>query len=118
MQANLEEVKRNAFLEIGRSDVAPVHMKRQALRMAVTEDEIHSLRAETAQLKAALTKTRVWRDLTARSTAVAHAEEVAALRREAAEVGGRYWGNRQAVEEREDLLRQHLAHTQRALSQS
>lgn len=43
--------------------MAPLHMKRQALRMAITEDEINKLKDENEQLALALAKVKVLHDL-------------------------------------------------------
>ena len=45
LQVSLEEIKRDAMLSVGRMESAPLHMKRQALKIAISDDELKGVAA-------------------------------------------------------------------------
>mmetsp|Transcript_13593 Transcript_13593/g.24229 ORF Transcript_13593/g.24229 Transcript_13593/m.24229 type:complete len:2316 (-) Transcript_13593:702-7649(-) len=117
MHVNLEDIKRSAFLQIGKSDVAPLHMKRQALRIAITEDEINKLKDDNAQLTLTVTKLKLWHEMKLMNLVSMYEKKLAQAEQEKEESSSQYWGNQKTIEEKEELLRQQLAQTQNSLSQ-
>eukprot|EP01012_Entosiphon_sulcatum_P031854 TRINITY_DN40584_c0_g1_i1.p1 TRINITY_DN40584_c0_g1~~TRINITY_DN40584_c0_g1_i1.p1 ORF type:complete len:2384 (-),score=596.24 TRINITY_DN40584_c0_g1_i1:67-7218(-) len=118
MQTNLEEIKKGAMLQIGRSDVAPLHMKRQALRIAITDDEINKLKDENTELQLTITKLKLWHEMKIMNLRAMYEKKLAQAEQEKEESSSKYWGNKKAIEEKEELMKQQLAHTQNMLSQT
>ena len=118
MHVNLEDIKRSALLQIGKSDVAPLHMKRQALRIAITEDEINKLKDDNAELNLTITKLRLWHEMKLMNLVSMYEKKLAQAEQEKQQSSSQYWGNQKAIEEKDELMKQQLAHTQNMLSQS
>eukprot|EP01002_Notosolenus_urceolatus_P009439 NODE_348_length_2197_cov_19.503724_g276_i0.p1 GENE.NODE_348_length_2197_cov_19.503724_g276_i0~~NODE_348_length_2197_cov_19.503724_g276_i0.p1 ORF type:complete len:692 (-),score=228.83 NODE_348_length_2197_cov_19.503724_g276_i0:122-1900(-) len=117
MQHNLGDIKRSAMLQIGKSDAAPLHMKRQALRIAVTDEEIGRLKDENAELHTIVTKMRLWNQLKMIHTRSVANKRWNSLQKEQEERAAKYWGRKTQAEEKESGMRAQLLKTQNQLTQ-
>ena len=116
MQINLEEIKRHAMMSIGKSEVAPLHMKRQALRIAINDEEANKLKEQNAELQMTVAKLNLWHEMKLSNIEAYYQKKLVTLEREKEEASSRYWGNKEKVEEKEELMRQQLHATQKSLS--
>lgn len=104
LQNSLEGIKREAILSVTKMESAPLHMRRQAMKMAVVDSDVHALKRENSILRQTVLKAKLWfevRLLRQRSDfeAKIHALETAM---EAARSS--FWTNRElAVQERDKL---------------
>eukprot|EP01063_Lacrimia_lanifica_P022338 TRINITY_DN29972_c0_g1_i1.p1 TRINITY_DN29972_c0_g1~~TRINITY_DN29972_c0_g1_i1.p1 ORF type:complete len:2362 (+),score=833.90 TRINITY_DN29972_c0_g1_i1:111-7196(+) len=116
MRVNLEEIKRHAMMSIGKSEVAPLHMKRQALRIAINDEETNKLKEQNAELQMTVVKLKLWHNMKTAKMEAEFQKKLAALEKDKEEASSKYWGNKEQVEEREVLMRQQLIATQKSLS--
>ena len=116
MQINLEEIKRHAMMSIGKSEIAPLHMKRQALRIAINDEEANKLKEQNSELHMTVTKLKIWYEMRLSRMDNFYQKKIDALEKEKLETSGRYWGDKEHVEEKEELMRQQLHATQKNLS--
>ncbi|KAJ9451582.1 hypothetical protein DIPPA_25464 [Diplonema papillatum] len=118
IQVNLEEIKRHAMMSIGKSDVAPLHMKRQALKIAIGDEEVNKLKERNTELQITLAKLKLWSDVRIANVHSEASKTITRLEKERDEASKRYWEGKEQVEEREGQLQQQLRLTQKNLTVS
>ena len=118
MQVSLEEIKRNSMLAVGRMESAPLPMKRQALHIAISDDEINSLRERNNDLKQAVLKTKLWYEVRIMQIKSLYEKKMHEVVRRAEDQRAMYFGNRLVDENEKQDLRRALAAAQAALSES
>jgi hypothetical protein len=118
MQHSLEEVKRQAMLNVGQMENAPLHMKRQALKIAITDDEVNTLKEQNSELKLAIVKTKLWYELKLMRAKAAYDKHLHDSTQSTEASREQYWNNRQVSESELAQLKQALSAAQYSLSQA
>jgi hypothetical protein len=118
MQLALEEIKRGAMLGVGKMENAPLHMKRQALRIAISEDELNTLKEQNSELKQAITKVKLWYEIKAMRMKASFEKRLQEASSAAEASKASYWDSKETTEREIKELRQQLSSTQYQLSQS
>ena len=118
MQQSLEEIKRQAMLNVGQMENAPLHMKRQALKIAISDDEVNTLKEQNAELKLAIVKTKLWYELKLMRAKAAYERQLHESVHSSEAAREQYWNNRQVSEGELTQLKQSLSTSQHALSQA
>jgi hypothetical protein len=118
MQVSLEEIKRNAMLSVGRMESAPLHMKRQALKIAISDDELNTLKDQNNELRQTIVKTKLWFEMKALRMKAAFEKRMHVTLKEADDSRAMFWGNKEIVDREKDTLRQQLVASQSQLSQA
>eukprot|EP01065_Artemidia_motanka_P004788 TRINITY_DN12287_c0_g1_i3.p1 TRINITY_DN12287_c0_g1~~TRINITY_DN12287_c0_g1_i3.p1 ORF type:complete len:2350 (+),score=808.06 TRINITY_DN12287_c0_g1_i3:102-7151(+) len=116
MQVNLEEIKRQAMMSIGKSEIAPLHMKRQALRIAISDEELNQLKDQNNELHVTITKLKLWHDMKLMNLIGRYEKRIEKLEHEKEEASRRYWGDKAIEREREDEMRSQVNDLQKKLS--
>ena len=118
MQKSLEEIKRGAMLSVGKMESAPLHMKRQALKIAISDDEINLLKEQNSELRSAVVKTKLWYEMKMLRMEASFRKQLQQAKAEVEESRSRFWKSKENVENEKDELKQQLTITQNLLSQS
>jgi hypothetical protein len=118
MQVSLEEIKRDAMLSVGRMESAPLHMKRQALKIAISDDELNSLREQNAELRQTVAKTKLWYEMRLLRQKAAYEARMETMTKSADESRTAFWGTRELHDRERDTLKQQLVSAQGSLAQA
>ncbi|CUF74479.1 Hypothetical protein, putative [Bodo saltans] len=118
VQASLEEIKKGAMLAVGKMENAPLHMKRQALRIAISDDELNTLKEQNAELKQAIQKTKIWYEIKAMRTKAAFEKKLKDATRSIEESRANFWDSKESTEAEIKQLKAQLSSSQYQQSQS
>ena len=118
MQESLEDVRRNAMFSISSMEHAPVHVKRQALKIAISDDELNTLREQNAELRQALLKTKLWYEIKLARAAASHEHQIGEIRARADSSQQNYWSDRGVSDAEVSALKRDLSSLQVALTKS
>eukprot|EP00760_Papus_ankaliazontas_P009029 PhM_4_TR13957/c0_g1_i1/m.101192 len=117
MQTHLGEIKKGAMLNVGRMESAPLHMKRQALRIAATDEETNKLKDQNQELRLVVAKLRLWNELKLMQLEAHYQKKLEGAAKEVEEARTAHWGNKEATQKEKDDLRNQLSATSHKLTQ-
>eukprot|EP00744_Colponema_vietnamica_P004225 GILI01006345.1.p1 GENE.GILI01006345.1~~GILI01006345.1.p1 ORF type:complete len:1595 (-),score=137.37 GILI01006345.1:48-4304(-) len=118
MQESLEDVRRSAMFSISSMEHAPVHVKRQALKIAISDDELNTIKDQNAELRQAIVKVKLWYEIKLARIAATQAKMMSELKSKADGSQQNYWNDRTIFESEVSTLRKDLSSLQVSLTKS
>ena len=116
LQNSLEGIKRDAILSVTKMEAAPMHMKRQALKLALVDDELHNLKRDNSILRQTVLKAKLWFEVRLLRQRSEFEGRIRALEAAMEDARSSFWTNKElALQERERLTAD-LRETQSALA--
>eukprot|EP00656_Telonema_subtile_P014494 TRINITY_DN17434_c0_g1_i1.p1 TRINITY_DN17434_c0_g1~~TRINITY_DN17434_c0_g1_i1.p1 ORF type:complete len:377 (-),score=46.62 TRINITY_DN17434_c0_g1_i1:14-1144(-) len=118
MQTSLEEVKRASMFSISHMTQAPVHVKRQALKIAMSEDELNTLRDHNIELRQAVVKMKLWYELKLARQKALHEHQLWEVKSMVEGKQKDYWADRGLTESEKSVLEKNVTTAQLSLSRA
>eukprot|EP00002_Diphylleia_rotans_P002201 TRINITY_DN1137_c0_g1_i1.p1 TRINITY_DN1137_c0_g1~~TRINITY_DN1137_c0_g1_i1.p1 ORF type:complete len:2066 (-),score=432.43 TRINITY_DN1137_c0_g1_i1:1174-7371(-) len=116
IMTNLFDAKKEALKKMVNSSNTPIELKRKTMKMVSIEEELNELRSDKISLEILVTKLKSMNRLRTIAAQSAFSKKLRKLEDEKNTINKSLWETRDEMEQKEAILRQQLAASQRALS--